>query len=235
MLVLIFLCHCAHICSGSRQASYPLVPGSLHSRVKRPELEAGAVPPVSHNSNGVVLNHLTSWWLPKLPPGLSMASLHFVHMVYLYIPHSDCLSIVYQWDPCILSTWYIYIFRTVIVSSRSSRRTAFLIKVHCVLCEMLSLCVHCRLFVVCRVGRVVTQTVGQTPTTEARIRYQVIACDIVDVQIGILLHLRYAFILWTFWPSQHITAILAAASPILYFQFLHIIYYIIFPSVIWFF
>jgi hypothetical protein len=75
----------------------------------------------------------------------------------------------------------------VIVSSRSSRQSAFLIKAHCVLCEMLSLCVYCRLFFVGSVGRVVTQTVGQTPTTEARIRYQSSACEIVDVQSGILL------------------------------------------------
>lgn len=90
MLVFIFLCHRAHICSGSRQASYPLVPGSLSSKVKRPEREAAAVPPVSHTSNGVVLNHLSAQWLLKLPPGLSVRTVHIVHVVYLYIPHSDC-------------------------------------------------------------------------------------------------------------------------------------------------
>ena len=52
---------------------------------------------------------------------------------------------------------------------------------------MLSLCVYCRLFFVCIVGRVVTQTVGHTLTTEARIRYQASACEIVVVQSGILL------------------------------------------------
>jgi len=89
MLVFIFLYHRAYICSGSRQASYPLVPESLPSRVKRPEREAGTVPPVSHTSNGVLLNHLTAQWLLKLPPDLSVRTLHFVHMVYLYtcIPH----------------------------------------------------------------------------------------------------------------------------------------------------
>jgi len=35
------------------------------------------------------------------------------------------------------------------------------------------------------VGRVVTQTVGQTPTTEVRIRYQASACEIFGVQSGI--------------------------------------------------
>jgi hypothetical protein len=92
MLVFIFLCHRAHICSGSGQASNPLVPGSLPSRVKRPERGAGAVPPVSHNSNGVVLNHLTAQWLLKLRPGLSMRILHSVRMVYVYIPHGDCFA-----------------------------------------------------------------------------------------------------------------------------------------------
>jgi len=83
MLVFIFHCHRAYICSGSRQASYPLVPGSLPSRVKRPEREAGTVPPVSHTPNGVVLNHVTAQWLLKVPPDLSMRTLHFVRMVYL--------------------------------------------------------------------------------------------------------------------------------------------------------
>jgi hypothetical protein len=101
MLVFIFLCHRVHVCSGSRQASYRLVPETFPSRVKRPEREAGAVPPVSHTSSGVVLDHFTTQWLLKLPPGLSMRTLHFVRMVYLYIPHSDCF--VSQLSPKCLS------------------------------------------------------------------------------------------------------------------------------------